>query len=90
MVREISRTFGLEINEGKSAILVFKGDPGVDQIEGIRVVKSVKYLGLNIGDKKDIFEGHKMDIVKKARGRAMGVGMVVEKSCNKLLVGKTW
>ena len=90
LVREVSRSFGLEINEDKSAILVFKGDPGVGEIEGIKVVKNFKYLGLNIGDGNDIFEKHKVDTIKKAAGRATGVGMVVEKSCNKLLVGKTW
>ena len=90
LVREVSRSFGLEINEDKSAILVFKGDPGVGEIEGIKVVKNFKYLGLNIGDGNDIFEKHKINIIKNAAGRATGVGMVVEKSCNKLLVGKTW
>ena len=89
IVREVSRSFGLEINEDKSAILVFKGDPGVGEIEGIRVVTFFKYLGLNIGDGNDIFEKHKIDTIKKAAGRATGVGMVVEKSCNKLLVRKT-
>ena len=79
LVREVSRSFGLEINEDKSAILVFKGDPGVREIEGIKVVKNFKYLGLNIGDGNDIFEKHKINIIKNAAGRATGVGMVVEK-----------
>ena len=72
LVREVSRSFGLEINEDKSAILVFKGDPGVREIEGIKVVKNFKYLGLNIGDGNDIFEKHKINIIKMRRGELPG------------------
>ena len=42
-VRNISKTFGLELNEEKSAIIINKGSIGVGEIEGIRVVKETKY-----------------------------------------------
>ena len=80
----------MEINENKSMILIYKGNMGVQEIEGIRVVDSIKYLGVEIGNNRDIFKGHREKILKKAEGMATQVNRVIETSCNKLLVGKTW
>ena len=89
-VREISRTFGLELNEEKSAIIVSKGNIGVREMEGIKVVKEVKYLGLKITGDRKMFEKQKQELIKKAEGRATEISSIIETSCNKLLVGKTW
>ena len=89
-VKEVSRTFGLEINESKSKILIYKGRTGEKEIEGIKVVNSIKYLGVEVGNERDIFRGHREKVLKLAEGRATQVNGVIGTSCNKLLVGKTW
>ena len=68
VVKEVSKTFGLEINEKKSAIMIYKGGKGVKKIEGIEVVDSWKYLGVEICNKRDIFKLHKEIVVKKLEG----------------------
>ena len=90
IVREVGRTFGLEINDSKSMIMIYKGRTGVTELEGIKVVNNIKYLGMEVGNKKDILKGHKEKILKRAEGMATQVNRVIETSCNKLLVGKTW
>ena len=90
IVRDISRTFGLEINERKSMVMVYKGKSEEGEIEGIKVVDKMKYLGMEIGNKKDIFKGQKQNILKRIDGRAYEINKVIETSCNKLLIGKTW
>ena len=44
VVREIGGYFGLEINEKKSMALVYRNKEGLQEIGGIRVVDSFKYL----------------------------------------------
>ena len=90
IVRDVGKMFGLEINEGKSMVMIYKGKAGVKELEGIKVVDNIKYLGVEVGNKKDIFEGHKEKILKKAEGMATQVNKVIETSCNRLLVEKTW
>ncbi|CAL4058606.1 unnamed protein product, partial [Meganyctiphanes norvegica] len=70
IIVDISKTFGLHINERKSKAL-FYGSRGhkeiTREIEGIEVVKSLKYLGLEICDEVDIFEVQKEKIIKEIR-----------------------
>ena len=60
---------------------------GVKEIPGIGVVDSWRYLKVDICNKRDIFKVHKENAVKKLEGGACGLRGVIEKSCNKLLVG---
>ena len=80
----------MEINESKSKISIYKGRTGEKEIEGIKVVNSIKYLGVEVGNERDIFRGHREKVLKLAEGRATQVNGVIGTSCNKLLVGKTW
>ena len=63
---------------------------GIKEIGGIEVVRSMKYLGVEICDGKDIFEKQKEKMLEKARKMAKMTYGVIEKSCNKLLIGKTF
>ena len=90
IVKEISKFFGLEINEKKSQILVYKGKCEEKEIEGIEIVKEIKYLGMNICDGKDIFKLQKRDMINRAKWRMRETFSVIEKSCNRVLVGKTY
>ena len=53
---KVGREYGLEINKEKSKVMVYGGKSSYDEIGGIKVEKSIKYLGLMIDDEKDIFK----------------------------------
>ena len=95
IVAEVSRAFGLEINESKSKILIFrkgrqKEEDRVKEVEGIEVVESVRYLGIEISDGRDIFKKHKEEIIKKAEAMANLTFWTIGTSCNKVLMGKVF
>ena len=62
----------------------------IEEINGIGVTDRIKYLGVQIGEKKDIFGFHKKQIIIKAQKFANQTYSVTEKSVNKLLIGKTF
>ena len=102
VIKNISKKYGLLVNEKKSKIMIFKnrksGKKGeenneaeeIKEIEGIEVVRSMKYLGLEIKDTDDIFENQKKIVQKKAKTIAKNTYSVIEKCCNKVLIGKTF
>ena len=61
-----------------------------EQIEGIKVVDRIKYLGFEIDNKRNYFKTQRIKILEKARKLANMTCAVIEKSCNKLLIGKTY
>ena len=60
-----------------------------DELMGIQVVQSIKYLGIEIDNKRKYFKTQR-EIIQKARKMANLTHCVIEKSCNKLLIGKTY
>ena len=56
MVMQISREFGLEINKEKSNIIIFNMEQQPDAIEDIKVVNKIKYLGIEIDNKRIYFK----------------------------------
>ena len=85
------------MNEEKSKALIFKKGNDVrrevkeiEEIEGIEVVRSIKYLGIEINDKADMFESQREVMMEKAQRMAKNTYAVIEKSCNKVLMGKTF
>ena len=54
------------------------------------MVHSMKYLGIEICDEADIFKIHKENILKRANTVAKNTYSIIEKSCNKVLIGKTF
>ena len=50
----------------------------------------MKYLGIEIYDEADIFKIHKENILKRANTVAKNTYSIIEKSCNKVLIGKTF
>ena len=61
-----------------------------DTIENIKVVDKIKYLGLEIDIKKNYFKTQRQHILEKAKKMANLTYCIIEKSCNKLLIGKTY
>ena len=87
---QISREFGLEINKEKSNIIIFNMEQQPDTIEDIKVVNKIKYLGIEIDNKRKYFKTQRQNMLTKARKMANLTYCIIEKSCNKLLIGKTY
>ena len=86
----ISAEFGLDINKDKSNIITINYKEPLDNIEGIKTVESLKYLGMKLNGGRDIFRVHKQEMYKKAQKLANTTYSVIAKSCNRLLIGKTF
>ena len=87
---QISRECGLELNKDKSSVIIFNMYEQPEQVEGIEVVSSIKYLGFTINNTRNIFTLHKQNMFKKAEKLANLTYPVIAKSCNKLMIGKTY
>ena len=90
IIIETSKKYGLEINKEKSNILVYNNRENITEIEGIKVIDKVKYLGLMVENTKDIFRSQKIDIMDRAEKDSNRTYSVIERSCNKMLIGKTF
>ena len=84
----ICKKYGLELNIPKSYNIIFNMKDQPDQIENIKVVNSIKYLGINICNKKDLFSEYRKTKICKARQMAAQTFSVLNKSCNRIMVGK--
>ena len=87
---EASRKCGLEINKEKSNILIYNMKEKPEYIEDIKIESSIKYLGVTIDDNRNIFKTHKKLIIEKAQKLANLTYSIIGKSCNKVMVGKTY
>ena len=61
-----------------------------EEIEGIQITDHIKYLGTTIDNKKNYFKTQKENMFNKAINLSNMTYSVIEKSCNKLLIGKTY
>ena len=89
---EISGKCGLAINTSKCAVLQFndiKEDANGD-IEGIKIVQEIKYLGVKICNERNLFKEHKKQVVKKAQRLTNMTYGIIKKCCNKILIGKAY
>ena len=90
IVTQVSREFGLEINREKSNVMIMNMKEQPEQIEGIKMVNRIKYLGIGIDNKRNYFKTQKIKIIEKARKLANMTYAVIKKSCNKLLISRTY
>ena len=98
LIKEASEFFGLRINEKKSKIMIYKSrkrkrdedEEERKEIEGIEVVRRLKYLGLQICDDRDIFKEQKEEMIEKAIKMSLQTYSVIERSCNKVMMGKLY
>ena len=67
IIIQVSREFGLEINKEKSNVMIFNMKEQPEQIEGIKVVDRIKYLGIEIDNKRNYFKTQRIKIIEKAR-----------------------
>jgi hypothetical protein len=80
----------LELNRGKSNLIIYNRKDKPEQIEEIKVIDKLKYLGMVINDKRRMFEEQKKIIVEKANRMANYTYSVIERSVNKIMIGKTY
>merc|ERR1711872_450672 len=63
IIEEESRKYGLELNKVKSSILVYNNKENIEEIDGIKVVNNIKYLGLTIDN--EIYKSQKIEILDR-------------------------
>ena len=89
-IAKISAEYGLHINMEKSKILVYGAKEEYGNIGGIEVVEKVKYLGLMVDNKRDIYKTQKEEIEKRTKTYENLTYSVVTKCCNRILIGKNY
>ena len=61
-----------------------------EKINNIKVVEEIKYLGVIVQAKRNVFEGQKNEIIKKIKRLSVMTNSVIEKSCHRVMMGKTY
>ena len=82
----------MNINKTKSYIMIYNHKEKIrkENIEGIQITDTINYLGDIIQNKSECFKKHTIEQMNKARRYADLMPAVIAKSCNKLLIGKTY
>ena len=81
----------MNINKGKSNVLLFNHDGiRLEVVRAIRVSNIIRYLGADMGDSRICFREHRKGKIQLAERMANLTFSVISKSCNKLLIGKTY
>ena len=89
-VNEVSNDLGMKINKEKSMAIKFNHDGVVNCIEGIKLVNSIKYLGVTISGSRNCFKLHKENKLKTSKRMSNLTYSIVSNSCNKVMIGKTY
>merc|ERR1711875_143339 len=85
----VGEKYGLKINEKKTKIMRLKGYRKFEEIKGYEMVTEATYLGTKIGGKgRDIFKKENEDLLEKADKKVNMVMAEVQKSADKVIVGK--
>lgn len=89
-VNEVAVELGMKINKNKSVAMVFNSEQVFAEIEGIKVGESMKYLGMTVNKGNNFLKLHKENKIKACRRFSNLTYSVVQKSCNNVLIGKTY
>ena len=91
LLKNISSDYGLRINMEKSQCMIInRKEPGPEKLGEVVVVPSIKYLGITITDRRKHMKEYKEQKIKLARKMSGVTFSVIARSCNKLLIGKTY
>ena len=90
VLADISTKFGLQINRDKSAIMIFNNSEQPKNIANIPVVDKLNYLGVKVINKKKLFKEHISGMIQKAQKFANMTFGVIQRCCNKLMIGKCY
>ena len=91
-LRDESEKYGLKINHSKSNIIIFndKDEIKETEISGIKVEGKIKYLGVLIDGKRNMFDSQKKEMFIKAKRMENMTYGIIERSCNRVMIGKTY
>ena len=67
---QISREYGLEITSEKSCVMIFNVKEQPEHLCNIKVVQKMKYLGIEIDNKRNYFKTQRGKIIVNARKMA--------------------
>ena len=67
---DVSKECGLEINKENCNVIIFNMNEQPENIEGINVVDSIKYLGVTINNTRKCFTRQKRIMIEKAQKMA--------------------
>ena len=70
IITDVSRDFGLEINIEKSNVMIFNLKDQPEYLGNLKVLPKVKYLGIEIDNKRNYFKTQRDKILQKARKMA--------------------
>ena len=90
VLTDISQKCGLSINKRKSCILIYNNKNQPTHIEDIPITSSFVYLGVTLQNKRDCYKLHRIESMNKAKKYSNLMPAVIAKSCNKLLIWKTY
>ena len=77
------------MNEKVNVSYLFNTKEKCEKISNIEVVEELKYLGVIVQAKTNVFEGQKNEIMKKKIKRlSVMTNSVIEKSCHPVMMGK--
>jgi hypothetical protein len=87
----VSAELGLKINESKCQILIMNSkESQPEMIQNIVIVKSIKYLGVDVDDSRRFFSEHKKAKIEQAKKMSRMTYSMIARSCNKMMIGKTY
>ena len=89
-LEEVGSMCGLDLNKDKSYHVININRDNIMEINNIKVVKSLKYLGFNLNEGRSCFSDHKKLKIKKSKELASMIMSIIARSSNKLLIGKTY
>ena len=91
MIRMVAGECGLCINKRKSSVLLYNCRAGKpDEVGGMKVVSSIRYLGTDIGDSRLCFGECQKGKIRLAEEMANLIFSIIKRSCNKMVIGKTY
>ena len=94
IIREIGGKYGFQLNERKSQCILFNTKEKCEKISNIEVVEELKYLGVIVQAKRNVFEGQKYEMMEKIkRLRVMTysvIGKVAIEECWGKHIRKEW
>ena len=79
IIREIGGKYGLQLNERTSQCILFNMKEKCEKISNKEVVEEIKYLGVIVQAKRNVFEGQKNKIMKKIKRLSVMTNSVIEK-----------
>ena len=90
LIIRVAANCGMRLNKEKSKILIFNMIEQPNDIQEIKVVTELKYLGVKITNKRNCFERHKKESLEKAKKYATMIHSVIARCCNRIMIGKTY